>query len=84
MGGGGATRGPAEAKLVFFPAYAFSHRSEEAWRAGRLMSLNSETVEQGERLRVEGAGDASTRWISGLTSISPVADEYETAWVPIL
>ena len=44
-----------EAKLAFFPAYAFSHRSEEAWRAGRLMSLSSETVEQGERLRVEGA-----------------------------
>jgi hypothetical protein len=43
-----------EAKLAFFPAYAFSHRSEEAWRAGRLMSLISETVEQGELLRVEG------------------------------
>jgi hypothetical protein len=43
-----------EAKLAFFPAYAFSHRSEEAWRAGRLMSLISETLEQGERLRVEG------------------------------
>jgi Family of unknown function (DUF6134) len=36
------------------PVYAFSHRSEEAWRAGRLMSLSSETVEQGERFRVEG------------------------------
>jgi len=43
-----------EAKLAFFPAYALSHRSEEAWRAGRLMSLISETVEQGELLRVEG------------------------------
>ncbi len=43
-----------EAKLAFFPAYAFSHRSEEAWRAGQLMSLSSETVERGERLRVEG------------------------------
>ena len=43
-----------EAKLAFFPAYAFSHRSEEAWRAGRLMSLISETVEQGDLLRVEG------------------------------
>jgi Family of unknown function (DUF6134) len=43
-----------EAKLAFFPAYALSHRSEEAWRAGRLMSLSSETVEQGERLGVEG------------------------------
>jgi hypothetical protein len=27
-------------------AFAFSHRSEEIWRAGRLMSLSSETVEQ--------------------------------------
>ena len=44
-----------EAKLAFIPAYAFSHRSEEAWRAGRLTLLNSETVEQGERRRVEGA-----------------------------
>jgi Family of unknown function (DUF6134) len=43
-----------EAKLAFFPAYALSHSSEEAWRAGRLMSLSGETVEQGERLRVEG------------------------------
>ena len=43
-----------EAKLAFFPAYAFSHRAAEAWRAGRLMSLISETAEQGERLRVEG------------------------------
>ena len=43
-----------EAKLAFFPAYAFSHRSAESWRAGRLMSLISETVEQGELLRVEG------------------------------
>jgi len=41
-----------EARLAFFPAYAFSHRSEEAWRAGRLVSLNSKTVEQGQRLRV--------------------------------
>jgi hypothetical protein len=43
-----------KAKIVFFPAYVLSHRSEETWRAGRLMSLNSETVEQGERFRVEG------------------------------
>jgi hypothetical protein len=43
-----------EAKIVFFPAYALRHRAEEAWRAGRLMSLSSETVEQGERLGVEG------------------------------
>ena len=36
-------------KIAFFTVFAFSHRSEETWRAGRLMSLNSETVEHGER-----------------------------------
>ena len=42
-------------KVAFFTVFAFSHRSEETWRAGRLMSLNSETVEHGETLHVEGA-----------------------------
>jgi Family of unknown function (DUF6134) len=42
-------------KIAFFTVFAFGHRSEETWRAGRLMSLNSETVEHGETLLVEGA-----------------------------
>jgi hypothetical protein len=42
-------------KLAFFTVFAFSHRSEEIWRAGRLMSLNSDTVDHGEILHVEGA-----------------------------
>jgi uncharacterized protein DUF6134 len=42
-------------KVAFLTVYAFSHRSEETWRAGRLISLNSETVEHGETLHVEGA-----------------------------
>jgi hypothetical protein len=42
-------------KAGFFTVFAFSHHSEEAWRSGRLMSLNSETVEHGDTLRVDGA-----------------------------
>ncbi len=42
-------------KVAFFTVYAFSHRSTETWRAGRLMSLNGETVEHGETLLVAGA-----------------------------
>ena len=42
-------------KAAFFTVFAFSHRSTETWRAGRLMSLTSETVEHGETLHVEGA-----------------------------
>jgi len=44
-----------EVKVAFLTVYAFSHRSEEIWRAGRLMSLNSDTVQHGETLHVEGA-----------------------------
>ena len=44
-----------QVKVAFVTAYSFSHRSEETWRAGRLMSLNSQTVEHGEPLHVEGA-----------------------------
>jgi len=44
-----------EVKLAFVTAYAFSHRSRETWRAGRLTSLSGETVEHGETLQVEGA-----------------------------
>lgn len=42
-------------KVAFFTIFAFSHRSTETWRAGRLMSLSSETVEHGETLQIEGA-----------------------------
>lgn len=42
-------------KVAFFTVYAFGHRSTEIWRAGRLMSLNSDTVEHGETIHVEGA-----------------------------
>jgi Domain of unknown function (DUF6134) len=42
-------------KVAFFTVFAFGHRSEETWRDGRLMSLESETVEHGETLHVQGA-----------------------------
>jgi Domain of unknown function (DUF6134) len=42
-------------KIAFFTVYSFGHHSEETWRAGRLVSLSSETEEHGETLHVEGA-----------------------------
>jgi hypothetical protein len=41
-------------KVAFFTVFAFSHRSSETWRAGRLVSLASRTVEHGEILDVSG------------------------------
>jgi hypothetical protein len=42
-------------KVLFFTAYSFSHRSEENWRNGMLVSLKSDTMEHGERLSVVGS-----------------------------
>jgi hypothetical protein len=44
-----------QVKIAFVSAYSFSHRSEETWRAGRLISLSSQTVDHGEPIHVEGA-----------------------------
>lgn len=41
-------------KVAFFTVFAFGHRSEETWRGGRLVSLDSETLEHGETLLVRG------------------------------
>jgi hypothetical protein len=46
-------------KVFLFTVFTFKHRSEEIWRGGQLMSLNSETVEHGETLQVEGAASAA-------------------------
>ncbi len=42
-------------KVAFFTVFTFSHRSQETWRDARLVSLNSETIEHGETLHVDGA-----------------------------
>jgi hypothetical protein len=42
-------------KAMFFTMFSYSHSSEERWRAGRLVSLKSTTVEHGETVKVEGA-----------------------------
>jgi len=45
-------------KVAFFTLFAFSHRSEETWRDGRLASLSSDTEEDGDPLHVEGVATA--------------------------
>jgi len=44
-----------EVKVAFLTAYSFRHRSEERWRAGWLVSLNSDTAEDGEPFHVEAS-----------------------------
>ncbi|MDO9460615.1 MAG: DUF6134 family protein [Alphaproteobacteria bacterium] len=56
-------------KALFFTAFAYSHRSEEIWRDGRLISLSSETVEDGETLFVAGA--ATPKGFRGVSKAGP-------------
>jgi hypothetical protein len=42
-------------KRLFLTMFSYSHRSEERWRAGRLMALKSQTTEGGETFSVDGA-----------------------------
>jgi hypothetical protein len=41
-------------KALFFTLLSFRHRSEETWRDGVLVSLKSDTVEDGETISVVG------------------------------
>jgi len=74
-------------KVAFLSVFAFSHRSQETWRAGRLMSLNSETLEQGETLRVEGAAmPQGFRVMSkgGPVIASPATLTSNSLWTPAM
>ena len=74
-------------KVAFLSVFAFSHRSKETWRAGRLMSLNSETVEHGDTLHVEGA--ATPQGFRVLSKAGPVIASAATLtsnslWTPAM
>jgi len=76
-----------EVKVAFLTAYAFSHRSEEVWRAGRLVSLNSDTVEHGEPLHVEGS--ATPQGFRGVSKGGPFVASAATLtsnsiWTPAM
>ena len=89
--GSGATRVNTEIHLsvnvAFFTVFAFSHRSEETWRGGRLISLHSETVEHGETLHVEGAAvPQGFRVVSKGGSVIASADTLtsNSLWTPAM
>jgi len=45
-------------KAAFITLYSFDHQSEEVWRDGRLVSLRSETRDEGQTFRITGAATA--------------------------
>jgi Family of unknown function (DUF6134) len=74
-------------KIAFITVFAFSHRSEEIWREGRLISLDSETVERGETLQVQGAATPEGfRVVSkgGLFIASAATLTSNSLWTPVV
>ena len=52
------TRVDIEIKVLFFSVFHFRHRCHEVWRAGRLISIDSTTDDDGTLLRVSGGAVA--------------------------
>jgi hypothetical protein len=43
-----------EVKLLFLPVFQYRHRNHEVWRDGRLVSIETETNDDGEDFRLRG------------------------------
>ncbi|MEM7042795.1 MAG: DUF6134 family protein [Pseudomonadota bacterium] len=56
-----------DVKLAFIPLYRYRHRNREIWEDGKLVSLSSETDDNGEAFAVE-AGRDGDRLIVGSSS----------------
>lgn len=41
-------------KVLFFTAFRFKHDAEEVWQSGRLVSVQSTTIDNGANLKVSG------------------------------
>lgn len=75
------------AKVGFLTVFRFTHRSTEVWRAGRLVSLRSQTVEHGETLHIDGA--ATPQGFRVVSKSGPFIAPAETLtsnslWTPVV
>jgi Domain of unknown function (DUF6134) len=60
------TRVEIEIKVLVFTVFRFNHRCSEKWRAGRLVSIDSDTDDDGTLLRVSGGAVAEGFRIVGM------------------
>ncbi|MEQ9606028.1 MAG: DUF6134 family protein, partial [Kiloniellaceae bacterium] len=51
--------------LAFIPLYAYRHRNREVWQNGQLLSLESETDDDGERYTVSARAEGGVLRVSG-------------------
>ncbi|WP_340119518.1 DUF6134 family protein [Pelagibius sp. 7325] len=51
--------------LAFIPLFAYSHRNREVWQDGRLLSLESETDDDGQRYTVSARAEGGVLRVTG-------------------
>lgn len=53
-------------KLAFIPLYRYRHRNREVWEDGRLITLDSETDDNGTPFRVQARADGGRLAVDGI------------------
>ena len=54
-----------DVKLAFIPLYRYRHINRELWQGGRLISLDSETDDNGDRFRVKARAERDRLLVDG-------------------
>jgi len=54
-----------DVKLAFIPLYRYRHKNRELWERGRLISLDSETDDNGDSFRVKARADGDRLIVDG-------------------
>lgn len=58
-------------QVLFIPVYTYKHRNTEIWRDGKLLSINTETDDDGEKHWVRGKAE------NGLFRVSSSGGDFE-------
>jgi hypothetical protein len=62
-------------KVVYVPVYRFEHRGSEVWQNGHLVSLRSQTNDDGEKHTLQAAAKDDRLEVTGDGTVSQASDE---------
>ena len=67
-----------DVKLAFIPLYSYRHRNREIWEDGRLVSMSTETDDNGTDYKVEVVRDGDRLLVDGVDGRLEVPGETQT------
>ena len=62
-------------KVVYVPVYRFEHRASEVWQNGHLVSLRSQTNDDGEKHTLQAVAKDDRLEVTGDGTVSQASDE---------